>query len=90
MGREGGVSVYWVYWGRGRGGGWARSDGEGTHQDLEGLQAGCSHSVLRKGILVSNGAEVERVLPVESFRLESAAMLMTGLSIWRSGGFRHR
>ena len=22
--------------------------------------------------------------------LESAAMLMTGLSIWRSGGFRHR
>ena len=63
MGVGGGGSVYW---GRGRGGG-GRSNGEGTHQDLESLQAGCSHSVLRKGILVSNGAGVERVLPVESF-----------------------
>ena len=33
--------------------------GEGTNPDLEGLQAGCSDSILRKGTPVSNGPGVE-------------------------------
>ena len=36
----------------------SRSDGEGSNPDLEGLQAGCSDSVLRKGVPVSNGPGV--------------------------------
>ena len=44
--------------GWGGGVGEARSDGEGTNPDLEGLQAGHSHSIARKGIPVSNGPGV--------------------------------
>ena len=43
----------------------ARSaDGESTNPDLEGLQAGCGDSVLRKSIPVSSGPRVERKCPV--------------------------
>ena len=36
--------------------------GEGTNRDLEGLQAGCSDSILRKGTPVSNGPGVGEFL----------------------------
>ena len=36
----------------------------GTNTELEGLQAGCSHSFLRKSVLVSNGPGVEGEFPV--------------------------
>ena len=41
------------------GGGVGSADGESTNPDLYGLQAGCTDSVLRKGISVSNGSRVE-------------------------------
>ena len=55
-----------VYGGGGkrRGEGRGRSEGEGTNPDLEGLQAGCSDSVLRKGIPASNGPAAEGEFPV--------------------------
>ena len=59
----------------------ARSaDGESTNPDLEGLQAGCSDSVLRKGIPDSNGPGpgVERKFPVVGsgeWDLDSVAVL---------------
>ena len=62
---EGGGFLY--IWGRGekaRGGGRGRSEGGGTNPDLEGLQAGCSDSVLRKGISASNGPAAEGEFPV--------------------------
>ena len=49
---------------RGGGGVEARSDGEVSNPDLEGLQAGCSDSVLRKGISASNGPAAEGEFPV--------------------------
>ena len=64
----------------------ARSDGEGANPDLEDLQAGCDHSVLRKSISVSNGPGVEKFPVVGSGRWDSErvpTVLMTGLSIRR-------
>ena len=44
--------------GKGEGRGQGEIRGEGTNPDLEGLQAGCSDSVLRKGVPVNNGPGV--------------------------------
>ena len=50
--------------GKGEGRGQGEIRGEGTNPDLEGLQAGCSDSVLRKGISASNGPAAEGEFPV--------------------------
>ena len=76
---------------RGGGGGerrgWRRGQDEGANPDLEDLQAGCRHSVLRKSISVSNGPGVEGEFPVVGSGCWDSegvpTVLMTGLLIRR-------